>query len=480
LTLMTEKELIVKLIHTDEDAHYIFNVFKDNHKKGKFAFKRLRAQKLLGNKSQIDELSASVRARFADGGLDVLLLEFLQPEAPSHLQQFLLVREFYPEFLRENWDAVRENIEQKKPPFSGVSAHKTEEQALHFYQHRYGELNGAALNAIWQESIHTVKIELKLWDVFEQAVKGKGLLGLDKLLGGVGPGDGFEVSVRESYFMEHRDVLADADIRRMEQGCRDQLVRLAIITVFLEAGECPNEVRLNLMRELQRAYFLAKTQILGLGTLLSLLEGKNEYDQLNLKYQQSQKERTALSQKNQEISQQNSAIKRGDETLKQQIAHLKQVINEQNEKLGQSARLQVAGQEELEKIAQLSQKEQAHLKSRLQSYENLAKGYQWLLSRDLSVHEVAVVYSSPLLYAKHIYHEVLFMGVSQALKEPFKAQKLLVQLVGLSGKEKKQLEKLASAKGVEAVMLESVDERDLIMDIACYLKESEGVFHESA
>lgn len=477
---MNEKELIVNLIYTDEDAHYVFKVFKDNHKKGKIGFKKMRVRNLLGSKAQIDELSNSVKDLAPSRELDVLLQEFMKPIGISHLQQYLMIREFFPQFILDHYEAIAQNVANKIAPFAGLTAYQTVEEVEDFYENRYDELNRSVLENIHAEIIKLFEEELKCRSRFIAAVTGKNLLELDRLLGSAGNSAELDIDLRAVFFDTQVGLSIDSDLQLCEKGCQRDLTKLGILSAFLEVGDYQETVRPKLLMELQRAYFTYNIQMQGLNVSFYALELKGHLESSQQKNATAQKEIKRLNQAIAEWEQKNKREKKQDEKLMNEIKALKKTIDEQKSKMSHYAQVQVAGQEELDKIAKLSQKETARLKSQLQVYENMATGYQWLLASDYSVHEMVVLYNSPLLYAKHIYHELTFMEVGDALKTPFKAKKMLVQLVGMTGKQKKQIEKLARQLEIEAIMLESVDERDLIMDIACYLKESEGILHESA
>jgi len=478
---MNEKELIVNLVHTDDDAHYVFNVFKDNHKKGKIGFKKMRIRNLLSSKSQIDELLNAVKDLTPVRELNLLLQEFAaNTKTYSHLQQYLMIKSWFPDFVSDNYDVIIHNVEQKRAPFTGLSSYQTVEEAEGFYLSRYDEVYVQNLETIYQDVVKLFDSELQGRGRYLNALQGASLLDLDRLLGHAGTDGDLDIDIRQQFFSDYKESPTDPIVVNGEKIAQRELTKLGLYSAFLEVGEYPEEVRPKLLQELQRAYFNYNLQINGVMSSYFIFEMRTTLEEAQQKQLLLQKELKSTLQQVLELEQKNKREKKQDETRMKEIKELKTIIAEQNKKLLEHEEIREAGQEELDRLAQLSKREAAHLKNQLEMYENLATGYKWMLARDFSAYEIVVVYNSPLLYAKHIYHELLFMDIANALKEPFKAKKVLVQLVGLTGKQKKQMEKLAQAEKIELVFLESVDERDLIMDIACHLKESEEILHESA
>lgn len=469
---MNEKELIVNLVHTDDDAHYIFNIFKDNHKKGKIGFKRMRIRNLLSSKSQIDELLTAVKELTPVRELEVLLQDFTNSNSTlTHLQQYLLIKSCFPAFVADNYEMVLHNIKEKRAPFTGLTPYKTLEEAEAFYFGRYEELNLQTMENLNQEAIRLFEAELGGRKRYESVLQGANLMDLDRLLGYAGTDSDLDFNIRQQFFPDNEETVVDSSIVELEKVCQKELTKLGLYSTFLEVGQYPEAVRIKLLQEIQRSFFVFNLQRQGLTSAYHYLDMKEQWDDTQQKQQGLQKDLKKATARIVELEQRNQQV---------EIDALKKVIEEQKALLSEGEVVREATKEEWDRLAQVSRNETVHLKTQLQKYEEMAGGYKWMLASDFSVHDIVVVYNSPLLYAKHIYHELVFMDLNRALKEPFKSKIVLVQLVGMTGKQKKQMEKLAQKQEMELIFLESVDERDLIMDIACYLKESEEVQHESA
>ena len=480
---MNERELIVNLVRTDDDAHYIFNVFKDNHKKGKFAFKKVRVRSLLGSKTSIDELtnSVSLTAPMTSPDLELLLQEFTKPASYTALQQYLLVRSLFPDFIKENYEVIANNAEKGLFPFAGLSAYKTSEEVESYYLHRHEEVHQALLESLSAQAVDFLGGRKGKLEFFEDLLRGNDLLDLDRLLGLAGSSPELDVDVRDCFLQEFASLKADNPMLPELEESKKSATRLFILASFLNVGNYPQKTRTSLLKELQVAFFSLNLQLISLTSGFLMIEMRKNMDEIQSKNVESQREIKKLNQKIQGFIKKSEKESQEDELLLKEIAGLKNQILEKEQALFASEEAREATDAQWERIAGVAQRETAHIKGKLKEFENMSKGYQWLLGHDFSHYEMVVIYSSPLLYARQIYPELTFMDPQTALSEPFEAKGILVQLVGMTGKQKKQIEKLAAGLNITAHMLPSIDERDLIMDIACYIKrKGEGMLHESA
>lgn len=489
--MMTEKDLFLELLNDERSLNWVLEGLNESTKRGNILFKKTKVRKLLG-KQLVSQSRGNLKSGSALGQLDQLLDQFddrlyagfslgelLQrfssgdcPEVAA--AQFLILRRFFPDYFNRHFQDFAANVQGGRFWLAGLSAFQSLEEAEDFYlkgrdswrRENADVMFGQALQVFLSE-VGSLEKELDL------------MKGLDFL--------GYESLVRQHIYQGGIAIMGQFGAKP-DESLQKAAGEMAILLAFLSVGVVNEELHQELVWELWDKHQSLNTSIANELTLVMERGFSEEVGRLEQRNQDLQEEllQTLTELKEAETHAKEAGIKHQSSQAGKEAAM--DQIREEYERMKQELEGARQKQSELsgirEKLAMLQEEasakrqheeQAARLAEELARFHALSEGYSWGLSEDFGSKQVMVVHKMEVLYAPHVYPDVSFLSVEEALEKKELGHTVFVQQYGLSSRAKNQVAELARLGGSRVLPLNSREEREMIMDLAVFLKmEKEG------
>ena len=451
---MNEKELLVFLAKDNDDTNLLLAAMNENTK-GNFQFKKMKIRRLIKKDLKYDFI-AEIMFLFDRHGIKwdnyelPVLLKRIAEEEESYMIQYLVVKKLYPDFISDNFATIVDNANQGREPFYGLHGFDNDRDLELFYQHDFDDLQAVKDEADFIHIVNWFEGTLASLDDYKKRLTGVDLPEFDQLINTKNHELELLVSPR---FLPEEDIryYQTLDVPGIEEKMKELLniidgegVKLALYLAYLEVGMYNIGTKPTLLDSMQRCYLAFRIQLMETIKTIDDMISKTNHEELEAGYDE-------LEQKMKIMADEHEAK-----------------IKELNEQI---KTLQLEKETSVVDVGALKN-ELLTLQNQIAQQETLAKGYQKMLIDDFSNLKMLVIYKSQLLYAPLIYPDVKFLLIDDLTEECFaQARLILIQSLGGSAKQKRELEVKASTSKCEIINLHCKDERQLILEIARIIDE---------
>lgn len=434
---MTEKDLVLSLLVNEQDYDLVLSALGENYRQGNLAFKKMKMRQVLSktkNSKQKDNtlefLSKKMKLeKYKDDTLENILNLFTKEEKEvPDVVKYYVIKGYYPNFLKEKYTQIVENINQGKYFLSGIDSFQNLQSLEEYYLSGFSDKELSYSDYCVEEIEQWYLSNIKDLNDLNEKLSDRSLMNFHRLY------SSYKVNTDDITILKNEStlLLSETDLQEFSQVCGE----LAVLLAFYSKDSMNDEI--------------------GQRLFIDLLNKYNEVKLLINSYRYRFSEKLVIDK---EIE-----IRKQIELLKPEIKQLKK----ENSKLNDDIKVQTLKRNEI-------QEQLNHLQLESQTFNKLKKGYEWGLSQDYSNLEVKVVCSSNMLYAKYIFPDIEFVNIENALVEEFNCKYLLIQYYGISYRNRSLIENRNKSSECSIIPIMSRDERELIMDLSIFLKKIVGV-----
>lgn len=445
---MTEKELVVTLAENNEDVDFLLGVLNENAK-GNFQFKKLKLRRLIKKEMPIDLLGALMERidrpeinQYAQIELPILIKQ-LRAEGHGKMWQYLIITKFHYDFTKENFLMIIDNAKQGNEPFFGLHGFDNDRDLELFYQNEFDELQKVKDESEIGQIKEWFEEAICSLGIYKNRLRNVDLAEFDRLIGSSNIETDLIISIgflkREDRSHYKSKYVTEEAILDLGKALDGEGIKLALYLAYLEVGLYNEGVKSTLLDTMQRHYLTFRMQLMGTLKIIDDMMFVGKHNDLVIKCDDLQHKIKKMETEH--------------ETLL--LEANKRFERAQSEK--EQSRIEV----------ELANTQIDELKNQLLKDKQATIGFAKMLCDDFTNLKIAVVHQTQLLYAPVIYPDLTFTFFDEVVTTGFENIKVvLIQLWGTYTKEMRKLEKTALEAGCELFILQSKDERQLIMEIA--------------
>jgi len=464
---MNEKDLIVSLAKTEKEVDELLISLSEGTK-GNLQFKKMKLRRLMKKDvahSFIPALMEFMRKHttYSEiyGNLSLPnLIRDLNNETATDFQMYLIIKCAHPAFVEENYPTIVENVTEGRNAFYGITGFDNDRDIELFYHESIEEINRGTNEKTLLDKKEWFIDNIGPIDVHIKTVQSMDLVDFDRLVN-------TSITPEELHFSKHyfktsekysRETLSyilddetydryyESEFKKVGEVLDTTAVKVALYFAFTEVGAYNSGLRANLLEMLSRQFSDFKAQYL---EEKINLDNKFMYELVKKIQNDHESEHTLRTQNEEKHQKSISKITKKFESTKTENENLKGELSRTNFELNEAKDI----------LAMHKAKSIGYTKGLTSTYFSL----KYLL-----------IHYSDLHFAPEIFPEIKFITAEELDFVDSEFETILIQQLGGSIREKRDIEKKAINENKTVVWLTSLDERELIFEVGQVLKSGGG------
>ena len=420
--MLTEKDIIMGLIQSENELDHVLRLLKKSTKHGSIPFKRNSLSNALSSNNRyptLKKLKENLSLSDLENQSISYLLDYFQKPAhntPNIIQYFTLLH-YHEDFINDHLEKIASNISHQIYFLDGLNTFQTLEEVETFYNLKatqsefgYDDEMMKLIQKWFYKNFGFLREEMK-------ALEGKDLLFFHNYFQSYQlPSPA--ISQFSEDFLSHPDLLDKIQVKASQ---------LMVFIAFYFKGVMTPHIRHIIFTDCFSCFYQLESMI-------------------------------------------------SDEQAKQQKQHFQQKLheNKQETELLKKENKRLEREFKRQQTLQLNnQKKLDHHFEKETRYKQCLTSIQSHFNETYLKHQVIVVCSQQLLYAKHLFPDLLFVSEDEAISTRLKCRHLILFHATLMKSKRLKLE-CKYQKSAQIKVLMSLDERELITDLLSYLKTLES------